>query len=161
MHYARGYFIFLSHVLFFQAPLNHPIRFALGFGRPLIIELLPARQSKLDFGEAVFQMHVERNQGQPFDLGNTQQFVNLTLVHEQFAGAGRVDVEAVAFVEGADMHANDKNFPFVDPGITVFELHFALADRFNLRPGENDAGFELFFDMVIMKCLFIFGNDFG
>jgi len=44
-------------------PLGLSVSVAFGDGVPLVVEPAPSRERELDFGEAVFEVDAERNEG--------------------------------------------------------------------------------------------------
>ena len=71
-------------------------------------------------------------------------------MQQQLAGAGLVVVGDVAVGVRSDMKIEQKGFAVLDQAVGVFEVGFALADGFDLRPAQADAGLELLQQEVVM-----------
>ena len=94
-----------------------------------------------------------------FDLGETEELQDLTLVQKQAAGAAWFVLIVAGFVISLDVHVVEPDLTTLDAckGITYIEL--ALADGFDLCASEFDAAFVSFKDMIVPER-FTVGGDF-
>ena len=60
-----------------------------------------------------------------------------------------------------DLQANDEYFAVAHHHITVGELHFAFAQRFDLPAFKHQARFKSLFEKIVESRLFIVGNAGG
>jgi hypothetical protein len=58
------------------------------------------------------------------------------------------------------MDVVEKNFAVFELGVAVAEIGFAGPQRFDLRAAEHHADLEDLIDVVIVKRLFVFTDDF-
>ena len=119
--------------------LHYPRDLALLFAAPdvvaLVVLVLPLGQAEEDLGEAVLEVHLERDQGDPLGGQGLTQLLELLLVEEELAVTERVVVEDVAVIVLVDVDVHQPQLAVVELGVAVLELDPAGTDRLDLGPG--------------------------
>ena len=77
-------------------------------------------------------------------------------MQQKLALAQRINVENIALLVGADVHAFDEGFVVLDENIGILEIGVAGAHGFDFGAFEGDAGFQCFKDEIIMPCFSVF-----
>lgn len=143
-------------LLLAQRPLNVALRIAFGGGFALVVLLLPFAKTDQQLRVAVADINLERHDRISLLLGLAQQLVNLRLMQQQLARAGRIDrVEPVALLERADVHIVDEHFPVSDRSESVVNIRLAHPNRFNFRSCQYHARFERFLNEIVMGSFLI------
>src|SRR6516164_3017388 len=116
---------------------------ALLLGLTLVMQLLAARERKLQLGAAfLVEIELERHERHTLALDRSDELVDLAAVQEELAQAlGRV-IEAAALEVFGDVGIDQPDLPGAGIGIRFCDRCLSLAQRFHLRPGERDAGLE-------------------
>jgi [CysO sulfur-carrier protein]-S-L-cysteine hydrolase len=135
---------------------------ALGNGLALVALLATLRQPKLHLGSTVAEVHLQRNEREPFLHHASVQSIELFSMQKQFAGTTRlVRTEAVSPAVRRNVDPIEPAFLAVHAGIGVDELHQPLAHRLHLGPLQHDAGFERVEDGEVVLGLAIRRNEDG
>src|SRR6266508_1167367 len=148
---------------YLMALFERPLDLALGdlaFQRfALVVELFAAREPQLDFGAAVLEIELERNQREAALLGLARESFDLPRVKQELAHACRLVVELVGARVGTDMGIDQENFAATDLGVAIDEVGLAVAQRLHFTAEENEAGFVGLVDEVIMARLAVDADD--
>src|ERR1035441_8004315 len=137
----------------------------LGVGRlgalrlAFVMQLLALGDSDFALDAAVFQVNLDRDQGQPLFPRNGQQLVDFPPVEQQLAIAdGRV-VLAVAVRVLADMGVEQPGFVAQDAGVGFLELDFAVLGGLHLGAGEHHAALEALQQEIVVEGLPVIAED--
>ena len=92
-------------------------------------------------------------------LGLTEEFVNLLLVEQELPDPHGVLVHDVPVAVRADMAMVQKDLAVLHAGIAILKIDASLPKRFDLRSLQNDPGFQLLLDEIIVERLPVRRND--
>src|ERR1700722_9670521 len=79
-------------------------------------------------------------------------------MEQEFAGAQRVVVQRVSMRVRTDMRVQQKSFAVLDNSVSIFEIRFAFANRFDFGASEGDSSFEFVEQKVVMSRCAIHGS---
>src|SRR5262249_37278894 len=129
---------------------------ALLFRFPLVMQLLAARERKLDFGAAfLVEIELERDQGHSLALHCSDQLVDLPTVEEQLAHPLWSMIEPPALEIFGDVGIDEPDLASAGIGIGFGDGCLALAQRFYLGSGKRNTGLERLVDLVVETGLAI------
>lgn len=134
-----------------EGALDIPMRFALGVGVPLVVELLAADHPDVEFGATAAEAEAEGNQGHPLLLDLGAEVNELPLVDEELPRPVRVVVAVAAVAIRGDVGANQPQLAVVDSGVSFGDRGFAFADRFDLGPGQGNACLDRLDHEIVVK----------
>ncbi len=116
-------------------------------------------EADFEFDAAAFVMQIERHHGVSALLDFANELVDFALVEQQFARAHRIGVDVGGgFGQGGDVRADQIKRATLQHHVTFFELCATGADGFDLPAFEHESGFIAFFDEIVKKRFFVFGN---
>src|ERR1022692_1388373 len=125
----------------------------------LVVQLLALGDSGFALDAAVFQVNLNRDQGQPLFPRNGQQLVDFPPVEQQLAIAdGRV-VLAVAVGVLADVRVEQPGLVAQHAGVGFLELYFAVLGRLHLGAGEHHAALEALQQEIVVEGLPVVAED--
>src|ERR1700728_1521628 len=143
-----------------QQPPALAVPRALFFGLALVVELLAAREGKLDLGAAPFvEIELERDERHALALDRTDELVDLPAVQQELARPLRRMIEAVCLLVFGNVRVDQPYLAATAVRVGFTDRRLAETQRFHLRTGESDAGFECFVDEVIETGLAVVGED--
>ena len=130
------------------AGLGFHFPFALGFA--LIMQFFSFGDGQFYLDAAVLQIHLGRNERQPFFASAGLEFLDLGTMQQQFAAAGRLVIFAIAVGILADMSIEQPSLIARHLGEAIFQLDPAASGGFHFRSGEGQAGLKAFQQMIVM-----------
>src|ERR1700728_541110 len=123
---------------------------ALFLGLALVVELLAAREGKLDLGAALFvEIELERNERHALALDRADEFVDLALMQQQLARPFRRVIGAVGLQVCRVVGVDQPELAAAGVGVGLRDRRLALAQRLHLGAGQRDAGLHGLVDEVI------------
>src|SRR5581483_11149977 len=110
--------------------------------RLALLELpAPPREPELELGQAVAEVHAQRDEREPALGRLPHQPLDLAAVEQQLAGThGLVAPLVHRLLVGRDVHALEPHLPVPHPRIRLRERSAAPAERLDLRAGQHDPG---------------------
>src|SRR5215510_1340177 len=118
--------------------------------RPLVVELLAARQADLDLGPASFEVQAQRNQGQPLLADLSPEPCDLSLVKEELPVALGIVVGVGAVAIGIDVASEEPTLSIPDGRIAILEVDHPVPERFDLGPAQYQPGLDRLEDLVLV-----------
>jgi len=125
------------------------VAFAGAFGGALVPVLFALGEGYLALDASVFEVELDRDEGEAFLAGEGLELFDLFFVEEELARAEALVVHGVAVREGADVGVEEEALAVFEEAVGVFEVGFAFADRFNFSPAEGDATLEAVGEEVV------------
>src|SRR5215467_1375966 len=142
-----------------QQPSAFALPAALLLGFALVVQLLAARERKLELGAAlVVEIEPERHQRHSLALDRADELVDLAAVQEKLAHALGGMVETAALQIFGDIGVDQPDLAAPRIGIGFRDGRLAAAQRFDLRAGEREPGLEGLADLVVEARLAIVGD---
>src|SRR3569832_2971140 len=143
-----------------QQPLLLPLPVALLHRLTLIVDLLAARQCKLDFRSATaVKIERQRHQCQSLASDRALKLGDLALLEQQFALAPRLMVEAVAVAIFGNVAVDQPHFLAVNGGIGLRDRSLAGAQRLDLGTRQLDPCLKPLLDKIIEARAPVLGHD--
>ena len=124
----------------------------------LVVKFAAFCQRQFAFEPAILKVDPEGNQCQSFFDGLSNESTNLTSIQQKFTRAQGIVVGKIPMRVGTDMTVQQPDFAGLHQPVGVFKIHSPVAGRFDLRSRQDDAGFKLFEDFVVMKRLPVYRN---
>src|SRR6516162_11766160 len=91
---------------------------ALALGLPLVVQLLAARNRKLDFSPSlVVEVKLERDDGHAFALDSAGELADLTFVEQEFAGTLRRMIESAGLQIFRDVGVDEPDLAGTGVGV--------------------------------------------
>ena len=141
-----------------QGSLDVPARLPVGGGVALVVELLPTRDPKIDFGPSVAEGEAQGDDGHPFLLGAGAKLTDLSLVDEELSWTVGLMVRSVAVTVGGDVRADQPELVALDPRVGFRDGDFAIANRLDLGPGQHEPGLDRVLNVVLVEGATIRGD---
>ena len=146
--------------------LDRPFDLAAGFacldGLTAIVLFFALRQGQLHLGMTAFRkVDAQRDEREALQLSFPDELVDLLAMQQQLPLAERIVIHQVAMRVRTDVAVLQKHLAVINRSITVLKVHPAFTQRLHLGPSQDDPGFELFFDEVVMVGLAVGGYHFG
>ena len=138
-----------------EAALDFTVRFRLGDGIPLIVQLFASAKSDLNLEPGAFEIDLERNQGITLLGDEALELHDLLFVHEQAAVAKGLAVENIAVLVGADVDTDGVELTVLNRAVGILEVDATAADALDLGSVELDPCLVLLVDEVVVICFFV------
>ena len=123
------------------------------------MEFLPLGQGNLHLGLALLDIELQRHQGHPLLLHPGVEPVDFIAMHQELPRPTGLVVEAVPLLVGADMGIDQVQLAAPDLAIAVAQVGLPRPQRFDLCPGKSDARLVGIFNVIVVPCLSVFGDD--
>src|SRR5262245_57047856 len=142
-----------------QQPSALPLPAALLLGFALVVQLLAARERKLELGAALLvEIELEGHERHSLALDRPHEFVDLPAVQEELAHAlGRM-VEAASLQVFRDIGVDEPDLAAARISVGCRDRRLAAAQRLHLCAGEREAGLERLADLIVEARLAIVGD---
>ena len=111
----------------------------------------PLAEAILNFDPPVFEIHGKGDEGDPFLLRLFAKIGDLSFMQKELPVASLLMVVDVAELVGRDVAADQPHFIFEDLDVRLLQARVVVAERFDLRAGQNDARLQSFEDLVVVK----------
>src|SRR5271154_3897463 len=112
--------------------------------------MLALGKSQLDLGAAVFEVDFQRNDRVALLAHTTPQAIDLASMHQQFSRASLLVAELAGGSVRADVYAFEERLTVFDARVTVAQICAMRPQRFDLGPGQREAGLERLLDKEVM-----------
>lgn len=137
-----------------EVPHGHgdlALRVTLGECLTTVVLLATAGEGDLDFGAAIFEVHLERHDGQWLCLGLDPPLVDLVAMDEELPfPIWVVTPESNGVAPRWDVGGEQPELTVVDPGVALGDLRLAFSQRLHFTAGEHQAAFEGIDDLIVM-----------
>src|SRR5206468_2672103 len=139
-------------------PVHLATMLSLQGGLALLELPLPPAQPDLQLGQAVREVHAERNEREASFLGLSDQSLDLVPVQQQLPSPDRVVAALLSLFIRGDMHPLEPHFAPLHPPVCLGQRAAAPAKGLHLRAGQHDAFLESLEDLVVVQCPAIGGD---
>src|SRR5207247_1938953 len=139
-------------------PVHLATMLSLQGGLALLELPLPPAQPDLQLGQAVREVHAERNEREASFLGLSDQSLDLFPVQQQLPSPDRVVAALLSLFIRGDVHPLEPHFAPLHPPVRLGQRAAAPPKGLHLRAGQHDAGLESLEDLVVVQCPAIGGD---
>src|SRR6266568_6643106 len=124
----------------------------------MVENFLAARQGQLALDEIFLQVKARGDKRQPALGGTPRELGDLPPVEQQPPLTKRIVIEIASGRIRADVTVEQPDLVALDGCVALLEVSLALADGLHLGPGQLDACFELFEQMIQMRRLTVYSE---
>ena len=121
----------------------------------LIVNLLTATKSHVEFYKASFKIEAKWHKGIALLLDFPEQAVNFSSVEEELSVSQGIFIENISPLIGVDVHAHDETLPVSNLTEGLFNGSLSEAERLDFRSEKLNAAFQAFLHEKIMESFFV------
>ena len=124
----------------------------------LVVKLAAPGKCELALEPAILQVKAKGHQRQPFFGRPSDQFANLAAVEQKFSRPQRIMVRVGTMRIRANVAIKKPDLSGLDQAIGVFQIHTTISRGLDLGSRQNNPGFKLLDNFVVVECLPVYRN---